>query len=246
VNEITRTAATLLIGNELLSGKIHEANLVELARTLRAVGAELRRAVMVPDEVDVIAREVRELSATHDVLFTSGGVGPTHDDVTMEAVALAFGVPATPHAELQRMLEEVYGAELTEGHRRMAVAPAGARLVGSDAVRWPVVVMRNVWVLPGVPEAFRMKLMLVRDHIRGPREFISRSVLTKMDETTLKPLLDATVGRHPDVDIGSYPKWFEARYKTKITFDGASTAAVERALEHFLSLLPEGEPQAVE
>jgi len=89
-----KTAAALLIGNELLTGKIAEANLVELARTLRSLGVSLRRVVMVPDEMDTIARDVRALSETHDVVFTSGGVGPTHDDITIEAVAQAFGVKA--------------------------------------------------------------------------------------------------------------------------------------------------------
>src|SRR5262245_41160194 len=103
--EPARTAAALLIGNELLSGKIHEANLVELARTLRAVGVNLKRAVMVPDEIDVIAEEVRVLHSTYDVVFTSGGVGPTHDDITIEAIAKAFGVPAVVDGTFEAMLQ---------------------------------------------------------------------------------------------------------------------------------------------
>ena len=144
------------------------------------------------------------------------------------------------------MLEGVYGERLTDGHRRMALAPEGARLVNSDSVHWPVVVMRNVWILPGVPQAFRMKLMLVRSQIRGRRTFISRAVLTKMDEPALKPLLDSVVGRHPTVDVGSYPKWFDSAYKTKITFDGEHEASVQAALDDFLALLPEDEPQGIE
>src|SRR5262245_43845403 len=124
--EPTRTAAALLIGNELLSGKIHEANLVELARTLRAVGVNLRRVVMVPDDLDVIAAEVRALHAAYDVVFTSGGVGPTHDDITIEAIAKAFDVPAVVDATFEAMLREVYGDRMTDGHRRMALVPQGA------------------------------------------------------------------------------------------------------------------------
>jgi molybdenum cofactor synthesis domain-containing protein len=237
-----KTAAALLIGNELLSGKVVEANLVELARTLRSLGVKLCRVVMVPDEMDAIAREVRALSAEYDVVFTSGGVGPTHDDITIEAVALAFGVHALVHPEFEALLRNVYGARMTEGHLRMALVPEGAELVSHEEAKWPTVLMKNVWVLPGVPEAFRMKLVVVRSRVRGAQRFYTREVLTKIDEPDLKPLLDRVVGHHPEVDVGSYPKWFDARYKTKITFDATADDKLEAAVAEFLSLLPEGEP----
>lgn len=239
------TAAALLIGNELLTGKIHEANLLELARTLRAVGVKLRRAVVVPDEIDVIAEEIRALSSSHDVVFTSGGVGPTHDDITIDAVARAFGVKAIVDPVFESLLTEVYGDRMTDGHRRMALVPEGAELVSHDDVRWPTVLMRNVWVLPGVPEAFRMKLMVVRSRVRGTSQFFGREVYTKIDEPDLKPLLDRVVAAHPDVDVGSYPKWFDSRYKTKVTFDATDPAKLDAAVSDFLSELPEGEPQSL-
>jgi molybdenum cofactor synthesis domain-containing protein len=101
-SETPKTAAALVIGNELLSGKVEEANVAVLARTLRALGIALRRAVTITDEIEEIAREVRDLSRAHDWLFTSGGVGPTHDDVTIEAVAMAFGVPVVTSPEMER------------------------------------------------------------------------------------------------------------------------------------------------
>jgi molybdenum cofactor synthesis domain-containing protein len=245
MSEIVRTAAALVIGNELLSGKIHEANLVELARTLRAVGVELRRAVMIPDDIEIVATEIRALSEDHDVVFTSGGVGPTHDDVTLDAVARAFGVPAEVHPDMERMLRNVYGDGTTEAHLRMALVPRGARLVSGPELRWPTVVMRNVWVLPGVPEAFRMKLAIIRDEIRGAEPFVTRAVYTKMEEAELKPLLDRVVADHPNVEVGSYPKWFDARYKTKVTFDSRSETAAEAAVSAFIASLPAGEPQTI-
>lgn len=243
--EAPHTAAALLIGNELLSGKIHEANLLELARTLRSVGVKLRRAIVVPDEMDLIAADIRALSAAHDLVFTSGGVGPTHDDITIEAVALAFGVRAVIDPVFESMLADVYGDRMTDGHRRMALVPEGAELVSHDDVRWPTVLMKNVWVLPGVPEAFRMKLQVVRARVRGAAQFFGKEVLTKMDEPDLKPLLDRVVAAHPDVDVGSYPKWFDSRYKTKITFDSTDASKLEAAVQDFLSELPQGEPQSV-
>jgi len=243
--EPARTAAAILVGNELLTGKVHEANLIELARTLRTIGVKLLRVVMVPDEMNVIADEVRTLSSTYDVVFTSGGVGPTHDDITIEAVARGFGVNAVVHPEFERLLRNVYGAKTTEGHLRMALVPEGAELVSHPDVRWPTVLMQNVWILPGVPEAFRMKLAVVRDRVRGASQFVAREIFTNMDEPDLKPLLDTVVAAHPEVDVGSYPKWFDARYKTKVTFDATDRAKLDAAVAHFLSLLPAGEPQTL-
>ena len=186
---------------------------------------------------------MRALSDTHDVVFTSGGVGPTHDDITLEAVAKAFGVKAVVHPEFEALLQAVYGDRMTDAHRRMALAPEGAELVSHAEARWPTVVMKNVWVLPGVPEAFRMKLGVVRAKVRGASRFVTREVITKMDEPDLKPLLDRIVAAHPDVEIGSYPKWFDPRYKTKVTFDGTDEQKVVAAREDFVAQLPEGEPQ---
>jgi molybdenum cofactor synthesis domain-containing protein len=243
---VVKNAAALLIGNELLSGKVHEANLIELARTLRALGIALERVVMIPDDIATIASEARALSARFDLVFTSGGVGPTHDDVTIEGLAEAFSVKAEIHPTMEALLRGAYGERCTEAHLRMALVPAGAELATTQEVLWPTVVMQNVWVLPGVPEIFRMKLAVVRAWVRGPEPFVSRAVFTKMDEAELKPLLDKIVAEHPEVDVGSYPKWFDPTYKTKLTFDSRNVTKVEAALREFVALLPSGEPQRLE
>jgi molybdenum cofactor synthesis domain-containing protein len=245
-SRVAESAAALLIGNELLSGKVHEANLVELAKTLRALGVELRRVVMIPDVRAIIAGEVRTLSASHDVVFTSGGVGPTHDDITIESIADAFAVTARIDDEIAQELRAAYGERCTDAHLRMALVPDGAELVRTEDVRWPTVVMKNVWILPGVPEIFRMKLSVVRELLRGPKPFVSKAVYTRVDEATLKPWLDQVVAAHPDVDVGSYPKWFDASYKTKVTFDSRDASNVERAVEAFLQLCPAEGVQRVE
>ena len=237
-----RTAAALIIGNELLSGKVAEANLVGLARELRQLGVLLRRAVMILDDLDVIAREVRELSAAHDVVFTSGGVGPTHDDLTIEGVARAFDSRMVTSPEVERLIRRHYAERVNDNHLLMARIPEGARLVSSAAVPWPTVVMRNVWVLPGVPEVFQMKLPHIRGELAGDTPFCSLAVFTRMDEGELKPLLDRVVAAHAasGVEIGSYPKWHDPEYRTKLTFDGLDEAAVRAARDAFLAALPEG------
>jgi molybdenum cofactor synthesis domain-containing protein len=240
------TAAAIAIGNELLSGKVRESNVHYLALTLRALGIKLTRVSVIPDERSLIASEVKELRAEHDVVFTSGGIGPTHDDVTIAAIADAFGVPVDMDPKMRALLERVYGERLTDDHLRMALVPQGAALFETEEVQWPTVVMQNVWILPGVPEIFRMKLAVVRAHLRGPGVFVSRAVFTQLEEAELKPLLDRVVAAHPEIEIGSYPKWFDTTYRTKITFDGAAEDAVGAALADFVSQLPQGEPQRVE
>lgn len=251
------TAALLLIGNELLSGKVQDANLIVLARDLRALGVKLSRVVMVLDDVETIAREVRVLSSSHDWLFTSGGVGPTHDDVTLASVAQAFGVAIERRIELVTLLQSLYGERCTEGHLRMADLPAGAELVAEmdhdpdvlevhgKTMPWPATLVRNVFVLPGIPQIFEMKLSAVRARLRklGARPFVTHSVFTDMDEGQLKPLLDAVVARYPDVDVGSYPTWIGAPYSTKLTFDARDAARVKEAADAFCATLPPGEPK---
>jgi molybdenum cofactor synthesis domain-containing protein len=235
-----KTAAALIIGNELLSGKIADANVLVLARELRALGVQLRRVVMVLDDVETIAGEVRALAAGHDWVFTSGGVGPTHDDVTIEAVARAFDAAVRTSADIERMLRDDYGERVMDGHLLMARVPEGARLVSTAAMPWPTVVMRNVWVLPGVPEIFRMKLPLVRAELGGGRPFVSLTVLTSLDEGQLKPMLDEVVAAHRDVDVGSYPRWGDAEWRTKLTFDGLVEERVRAARDAFVERLPAG------
>lgn len=243
---MVRTAAALIIGNELLTGKIQEANLRVLALTLRSLGIELRRVSMVLDDVETIASEIAMLKEAHDVVFTSGGIGPTHDDVTVEAVARAFGVSVVEDPKIANMLRAHYRERCTEDHLRMALVPEGAELVNNAEVAWPAVVMRNVWLLPGVPEVFRSKMPLLGDRLEGGAPFVTRSVYTQMDEGALKPLLDRIVVAYPAVEVGSYPKWRDPSYKTKLTFDGRDESLVASAMEAFIELLPEGEPQRIE
>ncbi|MEO5728656.1 MAG: molybdopterin-binding protein [Byssovorax sp.] len=241
-----RTAAALIIGNELLSGKIAEGNLVVLARTLRPLGIQLRRVVMILDEIDVIAREVKELAAAHDVVFTSGGVGPTHDDLTIEGVARAFDAGVVIAPELDTLLRAYYGERITEGHLLMARVPEGARLVSSGTIQWPTVVMKNVWVLPGVPEIFKMKMPLVHEDLGSDTPFLSMAVFTDLDEGQIKDLLDRVVAAHASVEIGSYPKWNDPDYKTKLTFDGTDTDRVRAARDEFAAGLPSASVLRVE
>jgi molybdenum cofactor synthesis domain-containing protein len=249
---IAPTAAVLVIGDEILSGKVEEANVAVLARTLRPLGVLLMRVVVVMDDIDTIVREVRDLSKAHDWLFTSGGVGPTHDDVTVEAVSRAFNVRVVSSPPMEAMLRAHYRERCTAGHLRMALVPEGAALEVTAEVAWPTIRFENTWLLPGIPEVFRMKIPVVVARLKQSlgdergHGFVSHAAYVKMDEGELKPLLDCVVASFPDVAVGSYPKWLDPSYKTKVTFDGRDDARVLSARDAFVASLPAGEPQRVD
>lgn len=241
---VVKRAAALMIGGELLSGKIRDENFYQLSLMLRSRGITLARAVFCPDDRELIARDVRELSQQHDVVFTSGGVGPTHDDVTVEAISLALGVDTIISEEMYELVRRFSRGEPEATLRLMARVPSGARLVQPPGVTeerpgWPLVVVRNIWILPGVPELFRSKLAVVRDALCGPAPFSSARVYCRLAESELKEALDAVVRAHPGVEVGSYPKWFDSRYKTLVTFDAFSASAVEAAHQELRARLGE-------
>lgn len=234
---VAKTAGALLIGNELLSGKVQEGNLLLLARMLRSCGVELCRAVTVPDRVELIAKDIRELSSAYDWLFTSGGLGSTHDDVTLSALAIAFGVRLVESSALSDLLGRYRNECGPAGYEQLALIPEGATLeVGGDgclsAVRF-----RNIWLLPGIPEVFRAKLPQIEEKLGQAAPFLSRAVHTMFEEHELRCLLEDIVRMFPDIEVGSYPTWGNAAYKTKITFDGRDLGRLEAARDRFIGKL---------
>ncbi|MEO1368876.1 MAG: molybdopterin-binding protein, partial [Acidobacteriota bacterium] len=221
-----------------LTGKIQDVNVAVLAKELFSLGVTLRRVVVCPDEVDVIADDVQALKRGHDWVVTSGGVGPTHDDVTIRAVARAFGRDVVLDPKLERLLRAYFGERLTDDHLRMAMVPEGADMVSAPGVRWPTVLMENVFILPGLPEVFAMKMPTLRHHIGEERPFLSRAVATRCDEAEIASLLDDLDARFPEVAIGSYPRWGDDPVRVKITFDGRDPGRVDGAVAALVAALP--------
>ena len=232
-----RTAAALIIGNEILSGKIADTNTTLLARVLFELGIELRRIVVCPDEVETIGRDLSELRASHDLVFTSGGVGPTHDDVTIDGVAESFGRPVVRSVAVEQMIRRYYADRVTEAHLRMANMPRGAEMIRSSNAPWPTVVIENVFVLPGVPEIFELKLADLRKRLDQGYEFHSRAVYTLCDEGEIASLLERIADGFPGVMVGSYLKWQAEDYRTKLTFDGTDPEAVAKAADMLVAEL---------
>jgi len=232
-----RTAAALVIGNEILSGKIPDTNTLFLARALFDLGIELRRIVVCPDEIDVIAQDLSHLRRSHDLVFTSGGVGPTHDDVTIEGVAASFGRPVVRSAAVEKMIRHYYGERATDAHFRMANMPEGAEMIRSSEAPWPTVIIENVLVLPGVPEIFELKLTDLRKRLDEGHRFHCHTVYTHSGEGEIASLLERIVDAFPGVMVGSYIKWRAEDYHTKVTFDGNDPDAVAKAADMLVAEL---------
>jgi molybdenum cofactor synthesis domain-containing protein len=233
------TAAAIIIGDEILSGKFTEENAAYLVRELRELGISLRRIEIIPDDVDAIADAVRTQSAAVDHVFTSGGVGPTHDDKTMAGIARAFGVRVVVDPQLEAALRAFYGDRFHERHLRMAEVPEGAVMVPADHAAWPVTSLRNVYILPGVPVIFRRKFEAIRERFRA-RPFAIRRVYCMADEATIATHLDAVVAAFPAVSVGSYPRFDAADYRVLVTLESKDTAAVDAATESLDAALPAG------
>ncbi|MFP5264991.1 MAG: competence/damage-inducible protein A [Blastocatellia bacterium] len=231
-----KTAAIVVIGNEILTGKSADKNASFLISELYELGVSLRRVVIIPDDVEEIVTAVRESAARFDYVFTSGGVGPTHDDVTIEAIARAFGQPVVRHPELEAMLRGYFGEGADEARLRMADTPRGSELIREKGLRWPVLAMRNVYVLPGVPELFRGKFEAIRERFRA-EPFHTSAIYTREDEFDIAPRLDKVAALHTDVEIGSYPTFTRDDYRVKITIESKESAAVERARAALLETL---------
>ena len=231
-----KRVAIILIGNELLSGKIQDENGHYAARRLRGMGASLTRISVIPDEADIIEAEVNACSTQNDVVITSGGVGPTHDDITLECIASAFGGALVTNPTLSEVLERYFGERITPAHRRMSQIPDMAELIEVGPDTWPIVKVRNVFVLPGVPEAFRAKFEALADQLRSGQWYL-RSLYLNADEGSIAALLQELEDDH-GVTVGSYPKWRRADHKVRITIEARRPETVNAAVNIALSRLP--------
>jgi molybdenum cofactor synthesis domain-containing protein len=232
-----KTAGILLVGNEILSGKIADANAAYLCRELRTLGVDVRRITVIPDEIPLIAEEVAALSRAYDLVFTSGGVGPTHDDVTLEGVALAMGATVVRHPALVDLLQRHFKDRLNESHLKMAEIPEGAELVGAETARFPTVLMRNVYVLPGVPEIFRQKFDAIRERFRDQPIHLA-NVFVAIGEGVLADYLNRLLLGFPLLLLGSYPELSNPEYKVKVTLESRDREYLDGALTEFLRSLP--------
>ena len=206
------TAALIIIGDEILSGRTQDANLAYLAKWLNVQGIRLATARVVPDEMGAIAEAVNALKPpAHDYLFTTGGIGPTHDDITVDAIAAALGVPVVMHPQAEAVLRSYYGDRITDARLRMARVPQGAELLPNPVSGAPGIRVDNIFIMAGVPKITQGMLAGLEGELEGGRPVLSRSVGAWIGESAVAELLRDTEAAHPGAQIGSYPFWRDGR-----------------------------------
>src|SRR3989344_1735862 len=200
------TCAVLIIGDEILSGRTQDTNLRDIARYLGVIGVDLAEARTVPDVLEEIVDALNALRSRYDYVITTGGIGPTHDDITADAGAAAFGVELEEHPEIMAMMTARWGDQLNAARRRMARVPVGGALVKNPVQGPPGFTIGNVFTLAGVPQIMRGMLEDVGPRMRGGRPTVSRTVRVEgSGEGQIAEPLEAVAKAHPDMSLGSYP-----------------------------------------
>lgn len=215
----TVTAAMLAIGDELLSGRTKDKNIGHLADLLTLSGIDLKEVRIVADEEDAIIEALNALRSRYDYVFTSGGIGPTHDDITADSVAKAFGLPCIHDPAAMTLLAEMYKRremEFTQARQRMARMPEGAKHIPNPVSTAPGFIVENVHVMAGVPQVFQAMVDNVLPMLRTGAKMLSRAIPCPYGEGDIGTLLAAIQKAHPATSIGSYPKYDGQRFSTEL------------------------------
>ena len=238
MSERVYSACLIIIGNEILSGRTQDVNLNHLALRLNDWGVRLREARVIPDVEGTIIDRLNDCRARFDYVFTTGGIGPTHDDITSASVAKAFGVALVKDPEAMRILAASYPpGEFTPARQKMAEVPDGAVLIENTVSAAPGYQIGNVFVLAGVPSIMRAMLDTLRNRLVGGAPVLSRTVRASMPESRVADGLGKIQGRYPRLDIGSYPFFAGGRYGTSLVLRGTDTDELEAAAGEVATLV---------
>src|SRR3954471_17743519 len=235
------TAGLIVIGDEILSGRTQDKNVAQIAGWLNLQGIRLAEVRVVPDQPDKIGRAVNALRAENDYLFTTGGIGPTHDDITVDSIAGALGVPVVVHPKARATLEAYYAARggATEARLRMARVPEGAELIDNPMSGAPGIRVGNVFILAGVPHIATVMLEALSGRLEGGRPLLSKTVGGFVAESEVAETLAATERAHPACQIGSYPFFREGRVGANFVVRTVDEASLDACLADLARRLAE-------
>lgn len=243
----TQTAGIIIIGDEILKGHTKDINSYFLLKRLWSLGVKVGKVSVIPDDVETIAQEVRQLAGNFSFVLTTGGIGPTHDDLTMAGIAKAFNEDLVCNPELESLISRVYGEEeINASHLKMAQVPKCAELVygveknTKKKSPFPIIAVRNVYVFPGVPQ-FLEKDFDVLEHLLAPtkKQFFLHNIYLSVDETAVASILDEVDRTFREtVHVGSYPDFSSAEFKVKVTLESESLDNLKQAWEFLLEKLP--------
>lgn len=240
------TAAVLIIGNEVLSGRTRDQNLPYLAEVLNGVGIRVVEARIIPDDRAMIAAAVNACRAAHDHVFTTGGIGPTHDDITADAIAFAFGRRLVRHPEAERLLRDHYRPdEINAARLKMADVPEGAVLIANPVSTAPGFQVENVYVLPGVPRIMQAMVDGLRHRLHGGRPMLSRTLAAFTTEGVIAAPLTLVQAAHPAVEIGSYPFVRGGRFGVSVVVRGTEAGQVDAAAAAVEAMLTAAGAEAI-
>lgn len=230
----------IIVGNEILSGKILDTNAAFAIKRLRDVGALCVGISTVPDDIDRIANAVSDMRSKADWLITSGGIGPTHDDVTKDGIARAFDVEVVLDPVMESYIRRAYGENVNEMQLRMAEIPRGSQIINRKNCALPLLLFERIYIFPGIPQLFETCFEAVVENFRGAPYALKTVYLTSF-ENDIAHKISLIAEAHPEVEIGSYPKLQNPDYRVAVTFESKISRDVEIALKEFLELIPPDE-----
>lgn len=235
---LPKTAAIIIIGDEILSGKVRDTNSHYLTRELRSLGVDVKRISVIADDVTVIGEEVLKASKTYNYVFTAGGIGPTHDDRTVEGITKGFGIKAVTNEGIVKIIKARCGERTPDDlTMKMALLPQGAQIITREGMKFPVVVFKNIFIFPGIPSFLRQKFSAIKDRFRS-EPFHLKRVYVNEEECFMASHLEKVAGQFPDVSVGSYPDVEAADYKGVVTIESINEKSLLKAYKLFLRLIP--------
>lgn len=235
---MANTAGIIIIGNEVLSGKTQDTNSHFLCVELRQLGVEVQKISTIQDEIELIGQEVAYFSKRFNLVFTTGGVGPTHDDVTIEGIAQGFSVPVIRHPEIEDRMRQRLGRDVNEARLRMANVPEGAVLLATEALFAPVVNIHNVYIFPGIPRILQERFHAIKERFRDAPYFL-KNVFVRYGEGVIASAMNDLLAKFPHLLLGSYPVLDLPDYKVKVTLESKDSNYLDNALETLIASLPQ-------
>ncbi|MGH7852716.1 MAG: competence/damage-inducible protein A [Candidatus Binatia bacterium] len=235
---MAKTAGIVIIGNEVLSGKTQDINSHFFCTELRRLGVEVRKISTIQDEVELIGKEVATFTRRYDYVFTSGGVGPTHDDVTIEGIAHGFGLKVVRHPDIERRMRQRFGDQVNEARLRMANVPDGAKLLATEALFAPIINIHNVYIFPGIPSILQERFHAIKETFRDAPYYL-KNVYVRYGEGVIAEMLNDLLVKFPELMLGSYPVLDLPDYKVKVTLESKDNSYLDSALRIFVASLPQ-------
>jgi molybdenum cofactor synthesis domain-containing protein len=233
-----KTAGILIIGNEILSGKVTDENSPYLCRELRSLGVSVKRLVVLPDDEEAIAEQIRAwVGRQYHYIFTCGGVGPTHDDVTIAGIAKGLGKKVIRDPSLLARVQKLYPPPFTEALLKLTEVPEGAALITAEGLHYPVVTTSNIYLFPGIPELLKKKFTAIKERFKSA-PFCLKKIFVKSPELEIAHHLSAVNALYPFLELGSYPVLRHPEYQVMLTLESKDQTYLDKAFFHLLSLLP--------